>query len=277
MIMRFCIFIFTIFISMASMATEDHSITVFVHGTFPIRRILNNPLSPFRRLVYCPEGLSLAKNLPNHYHYHDVAKNCVDKNSNHFSLDHFYTFGWKSECVYDFVRNDAAKKLVEELNVVVKKYQSQYNIVPKVRLIGFSHGGNVLLNTANHLPISINSEKVLFELWLLGTPVQVINSHLVNSENFSKVYSLYSTSDWIQRMDPQGLRNKEAKDCLWSDRTFKKDSQCLQIQLTVDGYPIGHSRYRTILKHFPQIKQLVEDQSENENNGVIAVNLSLTS
>ncbi len=40
--------------------TSDHTITVFVHGTTIARTFLQ--YTPFRPLIYCPQGLSLIKN-----------------------------------------------------------------------------------------------------------------------------------------------------------------------------------------------------------------------
>ncbi|MBV8660899.1 MAG: hypothetical protein JO129_02030, partial [Candidatus Dependentiae bacterium] len=74
--------------------TEDHSITIFVHGTYLMRKILQH--SPCRQLMYCPQGLTLAKYLPEHYHFHKIALGCIACDKNSYSLDQFYVFGWES-------------------------------------------------------------------------------------------------------------------------------------------------------------------------------------
>jgi hypothetical protein len=255
--------------------TQDHTITVFVHGTFPIRKILHY-IPGARSLVYCPQGLCLAKDLPKKYHFHKLAQGCVDLNPQLYSLDHFYTFGWESEHVYDQTRKQAAKLLVDELQKLVDAYYNQHNAIPNIQLLGFSHGGNVVLHTANYLPIKLNDQKIKITAWIFGTPVQRANKHLVNSPNFEKIYSLYSSSDWIQRMDPQGLRDRTyTRDSFWSDRTFALDSSCIQINFTVNGKPISHTYYRCIFKYFPKIQQLVQEKSCNMQSGMITINLEI--
>ena len=55
-----------------------HTITVFVHGTSIARRMMN--ISPYRPNLYCPQGLTLAKDLPLEYRYHQIAKSCAEIN-----------------------------------------------------------------------------------------------------------------------------------------------------------------------------------------------------
>ncbi len=254
--------------------TSDHTITVFVHGTFPVRKILQ--YSPGRSLIYCPQGLSLAKNLPKNYHFYKLAQGCVHNNPKLYSFDQFYIFGWKSEHVYHHTRMQAACDLVKELQLLVDNYYLEHSIVPRIRLIGFSHGGNVVLNTAHYLPLRVNHTKVDVEAWLFGTPVQQDNKDYVNSENFTKVYSFYSESDWIQRMDPQGLRNKKhRKNNFWSDRMFDVTDRCVQIKLTINGQAISHTYYRCIFKHFAKIQELVKQQAYDLDNKTLAINLEI--
>jgi predicted esterase len=254
--------------------TSDHAITIFVHGTTPIRKFLQ--YTPIRSRIYCPQGLSLIKNLPMHYHFHTMAQGFVDRNSQLYSLDQFYIFGWKSEQVYNSTRMQSAKNLVQALQVVVDTYYKQHHIIPTIRLIGFSHGGNVILNTANYLPLQVADEQINVEAWLFGTPVQQINQQCVNSPYFKKIHSIYSKKDWIQRMDPQALQNKKCrKNYFWSDRTFNEHSSCIQVNFTVNYQPISHSYYRCIFKHFPTIQQLIQEQSHNINSGMIAINLEI--
>ena len=148
--------------TMCEQTTTDHSITVFVHGTYPMSKILRN--SPFRKLMYCPQGLSLAKELPADYHFHTIAQGCVDLNPSLYSLDQFYVFGWPSEKIYDSIRQQAACDLVNALQTTVNNYYAQHGIEPKIRLIGFSHGGNVVLNTANFLTQLVQEEKIITEI-----------------------------------------------------------------------------------------------------------------
>lgn len=267
--------LFNLALSAPQQTTADHAITVFVHGTYPIPKILRN--SPFRKLMYCPQALSLAKQLPADYHFHTIAQGCVDLNPALYSLDQFYLFGWPSEKISDTVRKKAASDLVSSLQTVVKNYYIQHKIHPKVRLIGFSHGGNVVLNTAIYLPLlTTKTKEIEFEIWLFGTPVQQVNKHLIDSKNFHRVYSIYSTTDWLQRIDPQGLYNKKAgKKYFWSDRIFDKDASCIQVEFTVNNKSISHSYFRYVFKYFPIIQKMTEEKSKDLEFGMIAVDVKI--
>lgn len=62
------------------------------------------------------------------------------------TCQHYYTFGW-SGIISDSARVHAGAQLHHELTSEIEHYKKQ-GICPKVRLIGYSHGGNVCLNTA---------------------------------------------------------------------------------------------------------------------------------
>jgi hypothetical protein len=266
---------FLIFLSipmqiMCEKTTINHTITIFVHGTFPARKFLQ--YTPIRSLLYCPQGLSLAKNLPQNYHFHKIAQGCVNEDPQLYSLHQFYIFGWKSEYINNATRMQAAANLVKQLQILVNNYNAQHNIIPKIQLIGYSHGGNVALNTAHYLPLKIKDKPIEIEVWLFATPVQQINQALVNSCYFTKVYSIYSKKDWLQRMDPQGLQDKKyKKKYFWSDRIFDPTYRCIQVSLTINNKSIGHTYYRCIFKYFPRIKNLIEKESQNLTSSMITV------
>lgn len=256
-------------------ATKDHSITIFVHGTYLMRKVWQ--YSPSRSLMYCPQGLTLAKNLPTHYFFYRMARGFIGCDSENYSLEQFYIFGWPSEHVNDKTRNEAAKILVEQIYEVIIDYYVKHDVVPKIRLIGFSHGGNVILHCANYIPEYADMQEIEFEAWLFGTPVQVISHDLVNSDCFKAVYSMYSKKDIVQKIDPQGMINwKMTKNHFWSDRTFCPYSRCIQVELTVNGESFGHSYYNNIFQFFPKIKKIVEAQSTHlECGGMIAVDFKM--
>lgn len=254
--------------------TQDHSITIFVHGTYLMRKVFQ--FSPYRHLMYCPQGLTLAKDLPSHYHFYKMAHGCASCDQDLYSVDQFYVFGWESEHVNDANRNKSAKVLVEQMYEVVVDYYIRHNVIPKIRLIGYSHGGNVILHTANYLPLYADMQDVEIEAWLFGTPVQVISHDLVNSDCFKAIYSIYSKKDIIQKIDPQGLINRNlTKNHFWSDRTFCQYSRCIQVDFTVNGQAFGHAYYNLIFQHFPKIKKLIEEQSADLYAGMIAVDFKM--
>lgn len=255
--------------------TKDHSITIFVHGTYFLRKILQ--YSPYRQQIYCPQGLTLAKNLPEHYHFCKIAHGCVNCDKDTYSIDQFYVFGWESEHVSDHVRKKAAEILVEQMYELVVDYYIRHDVIPKIRLIGYSHGGNVILHTADYLPFYADMYDVEIEAWLFGTPVQVVSHDLVNSEFFTNIYSVYSKKDIVQVLDPQGLRNRKlTKNNFWSNRTFCQYSRCIQVDFTVNGNSIGHSYYNLIFPHFPKIKKIIEEKSNHfKSGGSISVDFQI--
>ncbi len=257
-----------------SIPTQDHSITIFVHGTYFMRKFFH--YSPYRHLMYCPDGLTLVKYLPTHYHFYKMAHGCISCDYKNYSFDHFYVFGWDSEHIHDKARNNAAQNLVEQITQVVVNYYLDHDVIPKVRLIGYSHGGNVVLNTANYISQYADLSDVFFEVWLFGTPVQAINHDLVNSQSFDTIYSIYSTKDIVQKIDPQGLKNRHIpKNSFWSERTFHESSRCIQVDFTVNGDSIGHSFYNEIFQYFPKIKKIIEEKSQNIQSGMIAVDFAM--
>ncbi|MBP6869478.1 hypothetical protein KBC04_01180 [Candidatus Babeliales bacterium] len=255
--------------------TKDHSITIFVHGTYLMRKILQ--YSPYRQQIYCPQGLTLAKNLPSHYHFSKIAHGCVACDNESYSIEQFYVFGWQSEHVSDAARKKAAKVLVEQMYEVVVDYYVRHQVVPKIRLIGFSHGGNVILHAADYVPFYADMNDLEIEAWLFGTPVQVVTHDLVNSDCFSNIYSIYSKKDVVQVLDPQGLRDRSlTKNHFWSGRTFCEFSRCVQVDFTVNGQAIAHAYYNFIFQYFPKIKKIIEEKSGHLHaGGTIAVDFKI--
>ena len=253
---------------------NHHTITVFIHGTSIARRMMN--ISPFKPNVFCPQGLTLAKELPQEYRYYKIAQSCADLNQKQYPLESFYIFGWRSESFNHRVRMKAAKNLMVSLQNVITEYYHKNKVIPFVRLIGFSHGGNVVLNSAHFAPLMINEKPVAVEAWLVATPIQRVNHDLVNHEHFKKVYSIYSKKDWLQRIDPQGIFNKKVrKTHFWSDRTFDQGAQCIQVKFTVNSKSISHTSYRPLFQYFPSIQDLIEQAAQDLDFGMIEVDFTL--
>ena len=75
------------------------------------------------------------------------------------------------------------------------------NIEPKVRVIGYSHGGNVCLYTAKVAQKAQENGLSIDELILIGMPVQSETDHLINDPMFKKIFHIYSRGDRIQKLD----------------------------------------------------------------------------
>ena len=110
--------------------------------------------------------------------------------------NHYYTFGW-SGLISNSSRKEAAHKLYIQLDNQIREYK-QRGINPKIRLIGYSHGGNVCLNMAHY---ACNNDWHVDELILLGVPVQPATDYLIADPLFKKSYHIYSREDHVQQHD----------------------------------------------------------------------------
>ncbi len=114
----------------------------------------------------------------------------------------YYTFGW-SGLMSHKKRLEEADLFYDQLVQLIKNYKDK-NIYPKIRLIGYSHGGNVCLNLVRSHEKKRESDKKnisIDQLILLGMPVQTENAKFVEHTLFKRVYHFYSIADKIQRID----------------------------------------------------------------------------
>lgn len=242
-------------IATLSFTKSEVTINVWVHGTYPVMSLLGHNYSPFRSWIYAPKGLSLAKELPYHYHFRRLAHECHARDSVGYNLDHFYLYGWHSSTISPKKRRSEGRKLYRAVSNLINEYRKKY-IRVKLRLIGVSHGGNVVMHCLKHLPIDANIET---DVILLGTPIQESNRQFVNTDHVHRVYSFYSNSDWMQRIDIQRLHSDAPTGApFWSSRTFSESDNVIQVCLKIDGKSISHGYYRSIIKYLPEMLQRVD-------------------
>lgn len=146
--------------------------------------------------------------------------------------NYYYTFGW-SALLSPSMRYFDAKDLFDQLVDEIEKFK-QKGITPKVRLVGYSHGGNVCLNVAairqDFYPLSPLS---IDELILIGIPIQTENDYLVSDQIFKKVYSFYSDGDRIQQIDCFAFNRFFSRKTFKNRRFFKVPSKVTQINLKI--------------------------------------------
>ena len=63
--------------------------------------------------------------------------------------------------------------------------------------------------------------------------------HLINDPLFKKIYSLYSTMDMVQILDPQKIKTP-GKAPLFSQRKFPSCPQLIQVRLKCEGRGLLH-------------------------------------
>ncbi len=140
----------------------------------------------------------------------------------------YYTFGWNG-LLSSTARYQEGKKLFLALEKEVKRLREK-NINPKIRVIGYSHGGNVCLNLgAIHAQERQSSNITIDELVLLGVPIQSDTAHWIRDPVFKRVYNIYSLSDRIQTLDFFSFNR------FFSERYFKFElsDKIIQVEIKI--------------------------------------------
>ncbi|MCX5922037.1 MAG: hypothetical protein NTX86_01785 [Candidatus Dependentiae bacterium] len=144
--------------------------------------------------------------------------------------NYYYTYGW-SGLLSSKHRYQDAVKLYESLEQELARLKKQ-GIFPKIRIIGYSHGGNVALNLgAVQETKHADNRLSIDELILLGTPIQSETNHLVNSDIFKKVYNVFSTSDRIQKLDFFSCKRFFSRRIFTERQGFTLPKKLVQIQI----------------------------------------------
>lgn len=112
----------------------------------------------------------------------------------------YYTYGW-SAVLSRSARLKDATTFLRQLNVEVDRLRAQ-GIQPKIRLIGYSHGGTVILNLALAKRLyGITPHFEVEQTYLLGTPIQSDSDYLITDSLFKRVYNIFSCGDRFQKLD----------------------------------------------------------------------------
>jgi hypothetical protein len=140
-----------------------------------------------------------------------------------------FTFGW-SGLLTRSGRKDEGLKLYNQLSRVISDLKNQ-NLNPKIRIIAFSHGGNVSLNMANayidHPNFNVD------ELIMIGTPVQRDTDYLVNNKIFKNIYHFYSSDDLAQKVDHLSASTYHCHQRFAPRKDFCLPSKLTQIRIRV--------------------------------------------
>jgi len=144
--------------------------------------------------------------------------------------NHYYTFGW-SGIMSARQRYLEAVNLYQALGQEIENFRAQ-GIEPKIRLVAYSHGGNVALNTGlakrnNKTRFDFNAD----ELILLGVPIQNETDYLVNEPFFKKVYHIYSRSDHVQKLDFFSFNRFFSQRLFKRRKDFTLPNKLIQIQI----------------------------------------------
>jgi hypothetical protein len=216
----------------APIADQPPAITVWVHGT----KLISRPF--FQKLLFVPQGLTKAVDLDPCYYHRTMAQTLAHNDPARFPLEHFHFFGWSGALNFK-AREVAAQDFYTSLTNLIDDYKKIYASNPVVRIITHSHGGNVALNMK-----CFNDQNLFIdELILLACPVQQQTSSYTKDQMFKKIYSLFSTLDSIQILDPQGLYRAtfgRFRQPILSERVFEHAPHILQAKLKINGHGVLH-------------------------------------
>ncbi len=228
-------------------------IPVYIHGTLFNWRNLLSYVPGVAELTYVPDGLTNVRDLEEQAVGKKLAAEFSKKDPRRFVYDNFYTFGWNGKLSFE-ERKKSAETLAKGLVELAEQYEQQSGLKPIIRIVTFSHGGNVALNLAHFLP-----KDMQVELVLIACPIQKETEYLALSEVFSTIYSIFSLNDVLQVSDPQNIyRNIKQKDedgQVLSKRSFDLDSDKIkQACVSVNGTYLGHMElFQLFNKHIPMV------------------------
>ena len=245
-------------------AQEDYWISVIVHGSFSLRPHLNikNAISMLQDMIedtiyyrsteICRRDPFFFKNQAmlelgfkkvdkDHPNKEEAARllanlsEKIAKDAGTHSCQEYYTYGW-SGLVSHKLRYLEAGLLYKKLqSKVLEIKKAGFN--PRVRVIAYSHGGNLSLQLgAVHVTKSAEEQFTIDELFLFGTPVQTETDYLINSPVFGKVYNIYSGGDQIQKLDFFSYKRFFSQRRFERRRNFEIPEKLTQIRLRMNEY-----------------------------------------
>ncbi len=149
--------------------------------------------------------------------------------------EEYYAFGW-SGLVSHKLRYLEAGILYQQLFEIIQHLKKEGKN-PKIRLISYSHGGNLSIQLgAVHVTKTPSEQISIDELYLHGTPIQIETDYLINSPVFKKIYNIYSKADSIQKMDFFSFKRFFSKRKFTNRKNFQLPEKLTQIRLSITDY-----------------------------------------
>lgn len=239
---------------------QQKQVTILVHGTGT-----GYKSKVLKFACYCPRGLHKMSDANEHQmgnYYTSKYTILSQSNSDIFDKDHIYNFGWSGHLGFT-LRDQEGALLAQAVEDLVQKYKVEDGQYPYVRIVTFSHGGNVALNMGKYFK-TIDHE-LHIDLIMIAPPVQAATKQLIYSPCFAHVYNIFSDADVIQRIDPQSLYApvKESNQ-IFSDRYFVDvPCNCKQARITVKDKPVGHLELvHGLFSYMPTILQTLQNYQD---------------
>lgn len=233
--------------------TYKPPLTIWIHGTQFLRSRL------FTHVFNGTPSLKLASEINRRYKAKVIANTLNKYNATRFPLNTFYIFCWSGKLNAD-LRERTAHHLYAELKRVIAQYEQTYHCMPRIQIITHSHGGNVALNLAK-IKDPQDTLFVIDTLVLLACPVQLRTMSFIDNPMFRRIYSLYSSVDFVQVIAPQLFKKSGGSDKRsftfppFSNRCFPQRQHVTQVKMKVDGNAPWHNDFvqSKFLKLLPSI------------------------
>lgn len=251
-------------------ATEERPVfTVWIHGTKFMRS------DTYKRVFNGIPDIKHVKEFPAahkvQFHMQLLYRDAPEL----FDYNAMYLFGWSGR-LSNHERYWAAVILYQKLAALSQTYQKKFGVLPRIRLVTHSHGGNVALNLARVHKIRKDSFDI-DTLVLLACPVQHETKELAKSGFFKRIYAFYSSLDMVQVLAPEfmyRMRDSEGSivgSCLrwipFSNRCFDAVTPVRQAWIKINGHGIMHSAFTTskFLRTLPTLMKAVDEIYEEHD------------
>lgn len=107
-----------------------------------------------------------------------------------------YSYGWTGLLSIN-ARRAAARNFYREIEKIVKKIKLEGDI-PHIRIVAYSHGGNMSLHMAEEFNTRGQQAFAIDELILVATPIHPNTAIYLSSPLFKNIFLFYSIGDNIQ-------------------------------------------------------------------------------
>jgi hypothetical protein len=261
-----------IFDFIAQSKSNQSKVTIFIHGS----RSAAVYVLPKR--YQSKLGLHSVSEYEEDSHFSELANILQGQDPEKYVKKDFYVFGWGGALSFN-VRKNLAKNLYHEMVTLLNFYKQRDGIAPAIKIITFSHGGNIALQLSDFLPF-IAHEEVLIDLTLIGSPVQAATEQMVECSQFANVSVISSRGDVIQRMDPHNLYGpkRDKKTRAFSRRFFdvqdfneEVQQKITQYAVTINKKKLGHiDLFKSFMVHVPYV---LSQKSNVKLNEVLNVNI----
>jgi len=174
------------------------------------------------------------------------------QSTHHAERNIYYTYGW-SGLLSSCERKKAAAAFYLALYDEAERLK-QNGFQPKIRLIGYSHGGSVCLQLAKSKHQFPDEQLFIDEFILIGCPIHNNSNILIEDPIFKSVYNLYSKRDQIQLLDCFSSPDFFSKRRFFNKKNVTISSKITQARIRVT-HAIGYQPRRDHAR-FPFLKKL---------------------